>query len=65
VTRDEWHRERMEQERLEDAQVAERIEAEALACVLILGAAFEEMLKALEPKADTVIPFPLGSDGAW
>jgi deoxyribose-phosphate aldolase len=65
MTRDEWHRERMEQERLEDAQVEAREEVQAVMCAVILASAFREMLKALEPKADTVIPFPLGSDGAW
>jgi len=55
----------MEQERLEDAQVEAREEAQAVMCAVILAAAFREMLKSLEPKAETVIPFPLGSDGAW
>jgi len=55
----------MEQERLEDAQVEAREEVQAVMCAVILASAFREMLKALEPNADTVIPFPLGSDGAW
>jgi len=61
-----WQLERMEQERLEDAQVEAREEVQAVMCAVILASAFREMLKALQPKADEmVIPYPLGSDGAW
>lgn len=65
MTRAEWRRDRMEQERMEDEAVTEREEAEAIICAVILAAAFREMLKALGTRADTVIPYPLGSDGAW
>jgi hypothetical protein len=65
MNRREWERERAEQERMEDAQVETREEVQAVMCAVILAAAFREMLKSLEPKAETVIPYPKGSDGAW
>jgi hypothetical protein len=71
MTRDEWHRERMEQERNEDAQVEAREDAEMFyefACAKILADAFHEMLMALcEPDDDEgmTVTYPKGSDGAW
>jgi hypothetical protein len=58
MTRDEWHRERMEQERLEDAQVEAREDAEMFydfACAKILADAFHKMLLALCEPADDLM----------
>lgn len=69
MTRDEWHRERMEQERLEDAQVEAREEAEFFQAMdaLMMKALAMLVEEALAPADDPIgeVPYPKGSDGAW